>query len=640
MRKFPPIYLLILIAISGCQILNPVLAAPTLIPATPTPLPPLEINICLGYEPESLYIYNAASKAARSVLTAIYDGPVDFINGQPQPVILEKIPSLNEGSARVTPIGVNPGDPVINTRGNLVTLQSGVSVFPTGCTSPSCAIIFDGISPLQMDQIIADFKIRYDISWSDGHPLKAGDSVFSYEIASDPATPVNKNFFDQTSKYTALDDLTIEWTSQPGLVTNELWNYFWSPLPEHIWKELSPSQLLESETANRTPLGWGAFTVKEWVPGEYIQMVKNPFYFRSSEGLPKIDVLNFIFTRRGELENIGQLANGRCDIVSDTVLDVKTLGNSNPEDFGFKLITDESTRLEIIALGITPSSYDDYYYPYGLDRPDIFGDVRTRQAIAYCIDRDTIVNKLMRGSAEISDSMLPSGHPFLSDALIKQYPYDPTAGSALLEAAGWLDLDQNPDTPLAHIGNAQIPFGTSLSLSLLVSESVLQNEIAAEISSSLAGCGIEAIVENIPAGELYLPGPDGRIFGRKFDLALLSWDTGDDFACEMFKSTEIPSDANDWLGEMTGGANFFGYSSDQIDSECDILKSAGFDDGYQTESAKILLETISDELPFIPLFHYLDMTLISGNVCFPSTLNIGKDLFTALETIDLSGECE
>jgi ABC-type oligopeptide transport system substrate-binding subunit len=108
----------------------------------------------------------------------------------------------------------------------------------------------------------------------------------------------------------------------------------------------------------------------------------------------------------------------------------------------------------------------------------------------------------------------------------------------------------------------------------------------------------------------------------------------------MFKSTEIPSDANDWLGETTGGANFFGYSSDQIDSECDILKSAGFDDGYQTESAKILLETISDELPFIPLFHYLDMTLISGNVCFPSTLNSGKHLFTALETIDLSGECE
>jgi peptide/nickel transport system substrate-binding protein len=640
MRKFPSIYLLILIAISGCQILNPVPPAPTLIPATPTPLPPVEMNICLGYEPESLYIYNAVSKAARSVLTALYDGPVDIIDGQPQPVILEDIPSINARSVRVTPIGVNPGDVVVNTRGNLVALQPGVSVFPTGCTSPSCAIIFDGISPLQMDQITADFKIRSDISWSDGQPLLASDSIFSFEIASDPATPINKNFIDQTSKYVALDDLTIEWTSQPGLVTNGLWNYFWSPLPGHAWKELSPSQLLESETANRAPLGWGAFTVNEWVPGDHIQLVKNPYYFRSSEGLPKIDVLNFIFTNRQELENIGQLANGRCDIVSDTVLDVKTLGASNPEDFGFKLITDESTRLEIVALGITPSSYDDNYYPYGVDRPDIFGDVRTRQAIAYCIDRDTIVNKLMRGSAEISNSMLPSGHPYLAGAAIKQYPYDPIAGSALLEAAGWLDLDQNPDTPLAHIGNAQIPFGTPLSLSLLVSESGLQNEIAVEISSSLAGCGIETIVENIAAGELYLPGPEGRIFGRKFDLALLSWDTGNDFVCEMFKSTEIPSDANDWLGETTGGANFFGYSNAQVDSGCDILRSAGSDDGLTADSAKILLETISDELPFIPLFHYLDRTLISGNVCFPVTLNIGKDLYTALETINLSGECE
>jgi len=137
-----------------------------------------------------------------------------------------------------------------------------------------------------------------------------------------------------------------------------------------------------------------------------------------------------------------------------------------------------------------------------------------------------------------------------------------------------------------------------------------------------------------------LPGPEGRIFGRKFDLALLSWDTGDVFVCEMFKSTEIPSDANDWLGETMGGANFFGYSNAQVDSGCDMLRSAGFDDGLTADSAKILLETISDELPFIPLFHYLDTTLISGNVCFPDTVNIGKDLFTALETIDLSGECE
>lgn len=632
--------MILALILSSCQILNPVPPTPTSIPATPTPLAPVEINICLGYEPESLYIYNAASKAARSVLAAIYDGPVDLVDGQPQPVILERLPNFSDGSARVTPVGVNPGDPVVNTRGNLVTLQTGVSVFPTGCTGPSCAVIYDGISPLQMDQTVAVFKIRSGISWSDGQPLTANESAFSFEVASDPATPINKNFIDQTAKYIVLDDLTIEWTSQPGLLTNEFWNYFWSPLPAHAWEELSPSQLLISDLANREPLGWGPFMISEWVAGDHIQLIKNPNYFRINEGFPKADVLNFIFTNRLELENIGQLANARCDIVSDTALNVKTLGTSAPEDFGFKLITHESTRLEVLALGIKPSSYDDYYYPYGVDRPDIFGDVRTRQAIAYCIDRDTIVNELLRGSAQISDSFLSSGHPYLAAASIKRYPYDPAAGTALLDAAGWKDLDQNPETPLAHMGNAQIPFDTPLSLSLLVSESGLQNEIAAEISSGLASCGIEVNVEVIPARELFVPGPEGRIFGRKFDLALLSWDTSEEFACEMFKSSEIPSDANDWLGETAGGANFFGYSNTQIDNACNDFRSAGLDDGSKIDSARILLETINDELPLIPLFHYSDATLISGSVCFPMDTDNGSNLFNFLESVQKSGDCE
>jgi len=639
MRKFPSIYIILALILTGCQILNPLPPASTPIPATPTPLPPKEITICVGYEPESLYIYNVASKAAKSVLAAIYENPVEMIDGQPQPVIIEKIPSISDGSARVTPVEVNPGDPVVNTRGNLVALQTGVRVFPTGCTSPSCAIVFDGTSPLQMDQISVNFKIRSGITWSDGQPMKASDSVFSFNVASDPATPNNKIFNDQTAGYVALDDLTVEWTSQPGLATNEFWNYFWKPLPEHALKDLNPSQLLESESANRMPLGWGAFTVSEWTAGDHIKLIKNPNYFRADEGFPKLDILNFVFVNRQELENIGQLANGRCDIVSDTVLNVRTLGTSNPEDFGFKSISNISSRLGFVALGITPSSYDDNYYPYGIDRPDVFGDIRTRQAIAFCIDRETIVNKLLGGTAEISDSILPSSHPTMTNAPVTRYPFDPTRGAALLEAAGWLDLDQNPETPLAHIGNAQIPYGTPLTLSLLVSESELQNEIAAEIASSLAGCGIQVNVEKIPAAELYLPGPEGRIFGRKFDLALLSLDTGNDLACEMFISSEIPSGANDWLGETAGGANFFGYSNNQVNIDCGNLINAGLDVDLKGNSSQSLIKTISDELPLIPIFHYLDTIIIADTICFPDIIKTEDGLFSALEAIGLSGEC-
>ena len=69
--------------------------------------------MCLREEPESLYIYNFASQAAKEVASIIYPMPYKTTNGQYQPVILENLPSFSDGSARFTPTGVNPGDPVV-----------------------------------------------------------------------------------------------------------------------------------------------------------------------------------------------------------------------------------------------------------------------------------------------------------------------------------------------------------------------------------------------------------------------------------------------------------------------------------------------------------------------------------------------
>jgi peptide/nickel transport system substrate-binding protein len=640
MRKFPLFVLAAVLAVSGCQALNPAPATPTPIPPTPTSPPPSEITVCLGYEPESLFIFNAASKAARDVMAAIYDGPVELIDGNPVAVLLEGIPSFSDGSARFIPVGVNPGDPVVNTEGNLVTLSAGVRVFPTGCTSPACAIAYDGVSPLQMDKLIAVYKIKPGILWSDGQPLTAGDSVFSFKTAADPIIPVSKKKVDLTLTYSAIDDLTIEWVSQPGLAVDDLWNYFWMPLPAHLWDGMTADELLSSEDVNRFPLSWGAYMVREWVQGEHIQLVENPHYFRAGEDLPKTEIVNFVFINQTEIENIGQLANGRCDIVSDTLVNTKSLGSDVPENFGFKLISSKSGRLETLALGIKPSSYDDYYYPFGVDRPDIFGDVRIRQAIAYCIDRETLVNEVLNGYAVIADSILPATNEIVAAAAVTRYPYDLAAGRALLDAAGWKDLDLIPETPLTHIGNQQIPYGTPLSLGLLVSDSTLQQEIASMISANLAECGFDVKTVSTPASELYLPGPEGKVFGRQFDLALVTWDTEDQFACELFLSGEIPSDSNDWLGEASGGSNFSGYSNSQYDLECNNFKSAGYDGALQSAASNYLLKTLSDELPVIPLFHHLEKILFVEGLCAPDHVDSESDLFDVFESISLDDVCE
>lgn len=62
-------------------------------------------------------------------------------------------------------------------------------------------------------------------------------------------------------------------------------------------------------------------------------------------------------------------------------------------------------------------------------------DERVRQAIAYALDMETIVDTLFEGKAIVADSMIPNGAwkaPGLED-----YAYDPDKARALLQEAGW-----------------------------------------------------------------------------------------------------------------------------------------------------------------------------------------------------------
>lgn len=71
------------------------------------------------------------------------------------------------------------------------------------------------------------------------------------------------------------------------------------------------------------------------------------------------------------------------------------------------------------------------------DRVNQLSDERVRQAIAYAIDMETIVETLFEGKAIVADSMIPNG-AYKAEGL-NAYSYDPDKARALLEEAGWDD---------------------------------------------------------------------------------------------------------------------------------------------------------------------------------------------------------
>ena len=94
------------------------------------------------------------------------------------------------------------------------------------------------------------------------------------------------------------------------------------------------------------------------------------------------------------------------------------------------------SRLHVIAIAFIIVAGTSYV-PALSQTDNPVSDSKVRQAIAYAIDMDTIVDTLFEGKAIVADSMIPNG-AWKAPGL-NQYSYDPDRARALLKEAGWKD---------------------------------------------------------------------------------------------------------------------------------------------------------------------------------------------------------
>lgn len=607
-------------------------------PSAPTPTPePRALTICLGQEPNSLYLYGAPNTAARSVLAAIYDGPVDSIEYQPRAVILEKVPSLVDGDAQIAPVAVRTGDEVVAADGLPITLDAGVRVRPAGCRDDGCAVVYDGEAPLEMDQLVVTFRLLPGLLWSDGAPLTAYDSVFSYTIARRTQVPVTRYLVDRTRSYEAADDLTVQWWGKPGYLDPDFAYNFVSPLPQHLLAEIPLADLPAADAAARIPVGWGPYLLLDWQPGGPLTLTRNPLYFRADEGLPRFDTLTFKVVAGADAA-LTELLAGGCDVVDTSVRLDEQVGLlvELQRTAQVQALFSPTMTIERLDFGIWPASYDNGYTPGpGSDRPDLLGDPRTRQAIAMCIDRQLLVSKVLYGRSVVPDTFLPVGHP-LADPQGLSYGYDPAAAVQLLEQIGWRDSDANPDTPRTAWDIPGVPLTTPLVLTYVTTGAAQRRLISELIASMLKNCGIGLELTYLTPEELYAPGPNGPLFGRQFDLAQFSMGvSGPSPTCEWWTSDQIPDDANLWIGTNLGG-----YRSAAFDSACRAAMTSlpgepGRDQVYAAVQAVFL-----QDLPSLPLYQRLKVVAARADLC---GLRLDPAPLTDqwnLESYGLGNECE
>jgi peptide/nickel transport system substrate-binding protein len=590
-------------------------AAPTAVPVTE----PRTLVVCLGQEPDQLYIYGGSMLAASQVYEAVYDGPIDNRSFDYQAVILEKLPSLADGDAVLQAVEVAPGETLVDDSANPVALAAGVVYRPTGCQSSDCAVTYaEGGGNVTVDQMVVTFKLLPGLLWSDGTPLTAADSVYSFGLAGDPDTPAGKYVFERTAAYEALDDVTNQWTGLPGYTDSTYFINFWTPLPQHVYGQYTAAELLEAEESSRTPIGWGSYVIDAWTAGESITLHRNENYFRADEGLPRFE--NAVYRIAGENSNanIAKILSGECDVVDQTshlddqselLLELQAAGQINAS-----FVT--GTTFEHADFGINPLTYDDGWDAG--DRPDYFSDVRTRRAITMCMDRQSVVDTVMFGQSIVLDTYLPPQHP-LFNADVTSYPFDVAAGSALLEEVGWT-LEGSADGIRIYAGdNPQIPAGTPLNLNYFTTNATQRIQATQVMAASMLECGIGTVLEYWTAGDYFADGPDGPLFGRRFDLGQFAWLTGVAPPCDLWISDQIPGEGtNPYTGGTFfgwGAANDAGYSNPEFDAACKAaLSSLPGQPGYE-ENHLLAQSIFAEDLPVAPLYLRLKLAGSRPDMC-------------------------
>lgn len=596
LRFIKSIWLVIIPALflAGCEgssSITPATSFPTagLIPSATTKVA-RSLTICMGEEPKSLYLYGGSGLATHTVLEAVYDGPIDSLNYTFEPVILEQLPTIENRGALLRPVAVKQGDKIVDDFGAAALLVPGVKFRPAGCTDPSCVATYSG-GTVTMDQLEVTFQMLPGLLWSDGEPLTADDSLYSYEVSISPETPAPPGMQRAilgTKSYEKLDDRTVRWTGLPGNLDPAYSRRFWTPLPRHAWGAMSPAELLTAESSTRTPLGWGPYVIESWTSATEIVLRKNPNYFRAGEELPYFDALHIRFISDEGRLGVSLLISGECDLVDQTVrlddqiAEILNLQKQNALQASFTT----GTAWEHMDFNLKPMS---------TVVPVYYQDVRLRQAIAMCMNRQKMVDDALLGLSSVPDTYLPSQHPLYNKDVAK-YSFDPEKAGVLLDQIGWLDSDGNSATPRTAAGVTGVKDGTPLMVNSMMIYTELRQKAVGILGNSLLECGI-GYVATYGDNSMFVPNVDGLLFGRLFEVAEFGWMPGVEPSCDLYTTLEIPTVENGYAG-----SNPTGFSNSEYDQACDLARRSLPGSAAYTQNQFLAQRIFAEYLPSIPLW--------------------------------------
>lgn len=431
------------------------------------------------------------------------------------------------------------------------------------------------------------FTLKEGVKWQDGTPITSEDIEFTFKILMDKTYTGRferenldvvgwKDYRDGVTDYIAgfeiIDDRTFSITLNSANGKN-IYYFNVKPLAKHIYGvDYVQGNAKDLEKYHRTPFGNGAYKFVSYKDGEEVVLVVNENYYK---GKPKIE--NLIFRVVNETNQLLLLQNGDIDVIRQ--------GMS---------VTDENLQL-LEQLGFANAIITEnlgYGYIAINHKEEILQDVNVRKALAYGLDRQSVVEAAFGGQANVIDipqSTVSWAYP--EDEDFVKYPYDPEKAKQLLEEAGW------------KVGSDGIreKDGVKLSLKFLASSPNSVNDALVPIMiQNYKDIGIEVKAEQMEFRTLIEKQTEAKEGKFSYHLAFLAWALTPD------------PDSSSVFG-TDGSSNKTLYSNPVVD---ELLKNAlnEMDQDKRRELYNELYKELSDDLPYIFLYQRKNMDVYLARV--------------------------
>lgn len=240
------------------------------------------------------------------------------------------------------------------------------------------------------------FQLASDTVFHDGQPLSAMDVKASYDSLLQLTDSPHTAEFKHIRQMTVVDSKTIDFElSRPD-----------PHFAARLILGILPARLIAvGHDFGHAPVGSGPFKLDHWQSSLQLERVRDGLKVRFEEVKdPNVRVLKL---KRGEADLI------QGDLPPELVKYLQKQPN-------IQVKTGVGANYSYLGLNV---------------QADFLRDVRVRQAIAYAIDTQAIIDKVMVNHSRQATAILPPEH-YAGNARLQPYAYQPALAKQLLQSAG------------------------------------------------------------------------------------------------------------------------------------------------------------------------------------------------------------